>query len=59
MISDYLWKVLKKKKKDKVWWVKTLAVLGCLAHLPSHQPAEMDHISVSSQGLQPTRKAAP
>lgn len=57
MISDYLWKL--KKKKDKVWLVKTLAALGCLAHLPPHQPAEMDHISVCSQGLQPKCKAAP
>lgn len=55
MISDYLWKL----KKKTVWWVQTLAALGCLAHLPPYQPAEMDHISVSSQGLQPTRKAAP
>lgn len=57
MVSDYLWKLF--FKKDKVWWVKTLAALGCLAHLPPHQPAEMAHISASSQGLQPTRKAAP
>lgn len=41
MVSDYLWKL---KERETKCGGPRLAALGCLVHLPPHQPAEAPHL---------------